>query len=126
MSKQAKKETAGADVLKPQSHFRTTLKRMSYSKTNIVCACIVLLYIIVALLAPVICKYGYREIAGRALLAPCREHLFGTDTSIRRSSSACLKCGMLSRFNFSSSIQSPPFPQKIGRTGRRCLALHWP
>lgn len=79
MSKKAKNENVAADVLKPQSHFMTTIKRMSYSKVNIVCACVILLYFVVAALAPVICKYGYKEIVAKALQAPSWEHPFGTD-----------------------------------------------
>ncbi|MGM9520972.1 MAG: ABC transporter permease [Oscillospiraceae bacterium] len=66
-------------VQKSHGHFYIAVKRMSYSKINIVCAIIVVFYILVAALAPLICKYNYNDMCAKALLAPCWEHPFGTD-----------------------------------------------
>lgn len=55
------------------------LKRMSYSKATVFCMAIVLIFLVIAVIAPFIAPYGYAEMVGKAFLAPCKEHWFGTD-----------------------------------------------
>lgn len=64
---------------KRRGHFAEVMKRMSYSKINIVCLIVVLLFILAAIFAPVIAPYGYSDMVGKALQAPSAEHWFGTD-----------------------------------------------
>ena len=72
----AKTETT---VEKKHGHFYEVVKRMSYSKVNIVCFVIVMLYFLVAIFAPLIAPYGYAEMVGKSLQPPSAEHWFGTD-----------------------------------------------
>lgn len=64
---------------KRRGHFAEVMKRMSYSKINIVCLIVVLLFILAAIFAPIIAPYGYSDMVGKALQAPSAEHWFGTD-----------------------------------------------
>jgi len=64
---------------KKKGHFAEVMKRMSYSKINIVCLVIVLLFVLAAVFAPLIAPYSYQDMVGKSLLAPCAEHWFGTD-----------------------------------------------
>ncbi len=66
-------------TVKNRGHFHEVVKRMSYSKVNIVCFVIVMLYFIVAIFAPLIAPYGYADMVGKSLQAPSAEHWFGTD-----------------------------------------------
>ena len=64
---------------KRKGHFAEVFKRMSYSKVNIICLAIVLLFILAAVFAPFIAPYGYSDMVGQSLQPPSAEHWFGTD-----------------------------------------------
>lgn len=72
-------KTTEKTTTKKHSHFREVVQRMSYSKINIVCFIIVMIYFLVAIFAPVIAPYGYEEMIARSLQPPSAEHWFGTD-----------------------------------------------
>lgn len=64
---------------KKKSQALEILRRMAYSKATVVCTIVVLLFVLIALAAPVIAPYDYAEMCGKSFLAPGSEHLFGTD-----------------------------------------------
>ncbi|MDR1061175.1 MAG: ABC transporter permease [Clostridiales bacterium] len=64
---------------KQKSQFLEILKRMSYSKVNVICLAIVLFFGLVAVLAPLIAPYGYADMVAQPFLRPSAAHLFGTD-----------------------------------------------
>lgn len=64
---------------KKQNQVLEIIKRMAYSKATIVCTVIVLLFVLIAIFAPLIAPYDYAEMCGKAFQGPSAEHLFGTD-----------------------------------------------
>ena len=64
---------------KRRGHFAEVVKRMTYSKVNIICLIIVLLFILVAVFAPVIAPHGYADMVAKSLMAPNSEYWLGTD-----------------------------------------------
>lgn len=64
---------------KKKSQVVEILKRMAYSKATIICTVIVALFVLIAILAPVIAPYDYAEMCDKSFLAPGGKHLFGTD-----------------------------------------------
>lgn len=64
---------------KRRGHFAEVVKRMAYSKVNIICLIIVLLFILVAVFAPVIAPHGYADMVAKSLMAPNADYWLGTD-----------------------------------------------
>ena len=64
---------------KRRGHFAEVVKRMAYSKVNIICLIIVLLFILVAVFAPVIAPHGYADMVAKSLMAPNSDYWLGTD-----------------------------------------------
>lgn len=64
---------------KRRGHFAEVVKRMTYSKVNIICLIIVLLFILVAVFAPVIAPHGYADMVAKSLMAPNADYWLGTD-----------------------------------------------
>ena len=79
MSESVISSAAMEETPKKKSQALEVLKRMAYSKATIFCMFIVAFFVVIAIIAPFIAPYGYAEMVGKAFLAPCREHWFGTD-----------------------------------------------
>lgn len=64
---------------KRRGHFAEVVKRMGYSKVNIICLVIVLLFIFVAVFASAIAPHGYADMVAKSLMAPSAKYWLGTD-----------------------------------------------
>ena len=63
-----------------ESWFKIFVRRFSRNKLAVVAAFVILLFILIAIFAPLICPYDYAaQDLKNGFMHPCREHLFGTD-----------------------------------------------
>lgn len=64
---------------KKTSQSAEVFKRFIKNPLAVTGAVIFIVYIVLAILAPYICKYPYDLMTDDVFMAPCKEHLFGTD-----------------------------------------------
>ena len=68
------------EKIKKQSQFFETMKRLRKNKAATLGLLITLVFFLVAIFAPIIAPYGYREMnAAHSNSTPSREHIFGCD-----------------------------------------------
>lgn len=72
--------TSKTEKIKKQNQFVEVMKRLSYNKAAMAGLVILILVVIIAIIGPYIAPYDYAKMSAKEkFVAPCMDHLFGTD-----------------------------------------------
>ncbi|MGM9608084.1 MAG: ABC transporter permease [Oscillospiraceae bacterium] len=105
-------EAQSNTVLKKESTFKVTMKRLMKNKYAVVGMIIFLIIVLIAIFAPVIAPYSPTEMDYTAILSkPSAKHLFGTDTIGRDTFSRCVYGA---RYSLSLGLIAALFSASVG------------